>query len=112
MSAADVLSLVIGVLTGLASSTVFVLALFIGFCCCRREVLPSRNRRFRVRFEPPRVPGLIQSEIDARVAAELQRAIGAPAQMLDSRRGRLGQLSRRSALDPVLLLILDAPFHP
>ena len=32
MSAADLQSLVLGVLQGLASSTVFVLALFIGFC--------------------------------------------------------------------------------
>ena len=32
MSAADVQSLVLGALQGLASSTVFVLALFIGFC--------------------------------------------------------------------------------
>ena len=32
MSAADVRSLVLGVLQGLASSTVFVLVLFIGFC--------------------------------------------------------------------------------
>jgi acid phosphatase family membrane protein YuiD len=32
MSAADIQDLVVGVLQGLASSTVFVLALFIGFC--------------------------------------------------------------------------------
>ena len=32
MSAADVQSLVVGVLQGLGASTVFVLALFIGFC--------------------------------------------------------------------------------
>ena len=32
MSAADIQSLVLGALQGLASSTVFVLALFIGFC--------------------------------------------------------------------------------
>ena len=32
MSGADVLSLALGVLQGVASSTVFVLALFIGFC--------------------------------------------------------------------------------
>ena len=32
MSAADVQSLVLGALQGLGSSTVFVLALFIGFC--------------------------------------------------------------------------------
>jgi hypothetical protein len=32
MNASDVLSLLVGVLTGVASSTVFVLALFIGFC--------------------------------------------------------------------------------
>ena len=32
MSGADVQSLILGVLQGLASSTVFVLALFIGFC--------------------------------------------------------------------------------
>jgi hypothetical protein len=32
MSAGDVLQLVLGVLQGIASSTVFVLALFIGFC--------------------------------------------------------------------------------
>lgn len=32
MSAADVQALVVGVLQGLASSTVFVLVLFIGFC--------------------------------------------------------------------------------
>ena len=32
MSAADVQSLVLGALQGLASSTVFVLVLFIGFC--------------------------------------------------------------------------------
>jgi hypothetical protein len=32
MSAADVQQLVIGALQGLASSTVFILALFIGFC--------------------------------------------------------------------------------
>jgi hypothetical protein len=32
MSAAEIQSLVLGALQGLASSTVFVLALFIGFC--------------------------------------------------------------------------------
>jgi len=32
MSAGDLQSLILGVLQGLASSTVFVLALFIGFC--------------------------------------------------------------------------------
>jgi hypothetical protein len=32
VSAADLLSIVIGTLQGLASSTVFVLVLFIGFC--------------------------------------------------------------------------------
>ena len=32
MSADDVLSLVLGAIQGLASSTVFVLVLFIGFC--------------------------------------------------------------------------------
>ena len=32
MSAADIQQLVVGALQGLASSTVFVLALFIGFC--------------------------------------------------------------------------------
>jgi hypothetical protein len=32
MSAAELQSLILGVLQGLASSTVFVLALFIGFC--------------------------------------------------------------------------------
>jgi hypothetical protein len=32
MSAADVQSLVLGALQGLASSTIFVLVLFIGFC--------------------------------------------------------------------------------
>jgi acid phosphatase family membrane protein YuiD len=32
MNAGDVQSLLLGALTGLASSTVFVLALFIGFC--------------------------------------------------------------------------------
>ena len=32
MSAADIQSLVLGVLQGVASTTVFVLALFIGFC--------------------------------------------------------------------------------
>ena len=32
MSSADVMNLVIGTVTGLLSSTVFVLALFLGFC--------------------------------------------------------------------------------
>ena len=32
MSGAEVVNLVVGVLTGILSSTLFVLALFIGFC--------------------------------------------------------------------------------
>ncbi|HEV3217096.1 MAG TPA: hypothetical protein VGZ27_15295 [Vicinamibacterales bacterium] len=50
MSSADVVNLVVGTLTGIVSSTVFVLALFLGFCIILGfpKLRPTTGRRSMV----------------------------------------------------------------
>jgi hypothetical protein len=50
LTSADIINLVVGTLTGLVSSTVFVLALFLGFCIILGfpKLRPTTGRRSMV----------------------------------------------------------------
>ena len=77
----------------------------------RREILTPRNLRIRVRFEHPDMSRLVQPQVDARVAAQLERAVGTLADVLNLARPRLRADPCRAAVDAVFLLVLHAPLH-
>ena len=78
----------------------------------RGEVLALGDLGIRVGFEHPRrVPSVVQPQIDARVAAQLERAVRALAQVLDSLDRRRRAVVRRRRCRSVFLLVLHAPLH-